>query len=325
MRIFVTGGAGYIGSHVCKALARAGHEPITFDNLSTGHRWAVKWGPLVVGDLGDAAGLKKALADSRAEAVMHFAASAYVGVSVVDPRAYYANNFVNGKNLLDAMVDVGVKSLVFSSTCAIFGDQKTELLDEDHPQNPVNPYGETKRSFERAIHWYGNAYGLRSACLRYFNAAGADPDGETGEVHDPETHLIPIVLAVAAGARSHIDVFGDDYPTPDGTCVRDYIHVLDLASAHVLAIEHLHRGGPSLRLNLGTGQGSSVSEVVAAARRVTGAEIPVRVSARRAGDPARLVADGRASRATLKWTPTSSDLDTILRTAWAWARKPRTA
>jgi UDP-arabinose 4-epimerase len=323
MIVFVTGGAGYIGSHVCKALARAGHTPVSFDNLSAGHREAVKWGPLVVGDLADAAAVRAALAESRAEAVMHFAASAYVGVSVVDPRSYYANNLVSGLNLLNGMLDCGVRSLVFSSSCATFGDQRTELLDESHLQSPVNPYGETKRAFEQALRWYGGAYGLRSVALRYFNAAGADPDGDVGEDHDPETHLIPIILSVAAGRRPHLEVFGTDYPTPDGTAVRDYVHVVDLASAHLLALEHLRRGGESLMLNLGTGQGSSVSEVVAAARRVTGAEIPLRLSPRRHGDPPRLVADGRAARERLGWDVTHSDLETILRTAWAWTRRQK--
>jgi UDP-glucose-4-epimerase GalE len=324
MIVFVTGGAGYIGSHVCKALARAGHTPVAFDNLSAGHREAVKWGPLVVGDLADAAGVRAALADSRAEAVLHFAASAYVGVSVVDPRGYYANNFVNGLNLINGMLDCGVRTLVFSSSCATFGDQRTELLDESHPHDPVNPYGETKRAFEQALRWYGPAYGLRSVSLRYFNAAGADPEGELGEDHDPETHLIPIILGVAAGRRPELEIFGSDYPTPDGTAVRDYVHVVDLASAHLLALDYLRRGGETVRLNLGTGQGSSVTEVVAAARRVTGAEIPVRRSPRRPGDPPRLVADGRAARERLGWKVTHSDLDTILRTAWAWTTRGRT-
>jgi UDP-arabinose 4-epimerase len=325
MIVFVTGGAGYIGSQVCKALAREGHTPVAFDNLSTGHREAVKWGPLVVGDLADASGLRAALTDSRAQAVMHFAASAYVGASMGDPRGYYANNVVNGLNLLNVMLDVGVRTLVFSSSCAVFGDQRGELLDESHPQLPVNPYGETKRAFEQALHWYGTAYGLRSVALRYFNAAGADPDGELGENHDPESHLIPIVLDVAMGRRPHVEIFGSDYPTPDGTAVRDYVHVVDLASAHLLALEHLASGGESLKLNLGTGRGQSVSEVVAGARRVTGAEIPVRLSPRREGDPPRLVADGRAARKRLGWQVKCSDLETILQTAWTWTRRGKTS
>jgi UDP-glucose-4-epimerase GalE len=319
MRVLVTGGAGYVGSHACKALARAGHEPISFDNLSTGHRWAVRWGPLIEGDLADDMAVRRAL--EGVQAVMHFAASAYVGVSVTDPAAYYANNLVNGLRLLDAMRAADVRLIVFSSTCAIFGAQQTPLLDETHPKNPMNPYGETKRSFEQALRWYEGAYGLRSIALRYFNAAGADPDGETGEQHDPETHLIPLVLSAAARRRPHIEIYGDDYPTPDGTAVRDYIHVSDLGSAHVLALEHLAGGGASLQLNLGTGVGQSVRDIVNAASAVCGVEIPVRMSPRRAGDPPLLVADGRLARSSLGWTPRLSDIESILRSAWNWYRR----
>jgi UDP-glucose-4-epimerase GalE len=324
MKVLVTGGAGYIGSHVCKALARAGHEPIAFDNLSTGHRWAARWGELVVADLADGAAVRRALSGHGVSAVMHFAASAYVGVSVTNPRAYYANNLSNGLGLLDAMLDVGVKSLVFSSSCATFGVQTTPLLDEQHPQRPVNPYGDTKLALERALHWYDGAYALRSVSLRYFNAAGADPEGEVGEQHDPETHLIPNVLRAAAGDLPHVEIFGDDYATPDGTAVRDYVHVMDLASAHLLALEHLVGGGSSLQLNLGTGDGRSVREVVTAANAVVGAEIPTRMLPRRPGDPPRLVADGRAARSQLGWSPRLSDLSSILGSAWAWYRGGRT-
>jgi UDP-arabinose 4-epimerase len=320
MKVLVTGGAGYIGSHVCKALARAGHVPITFDNLSTGHRWAVRWGELVVGDLGDGAAVRRALGTHQVDAVMHFAASAYVGASVTDPRAYYANNLTNGLGLLNAMVDAGVKVLVFSSTCAIFGVQQTPLLDEQHPFAPVNPYGDTKLALERALGWYAGAYGLRSAALRYFNAAGADPDGEIGERHDPEPHLIPNVLRAASGELPHVEIFGDDYPTPDGTAVRDYVHVMDLASAHILALEHLAGGAESVQLNLGTGQGQSVRDIVNEATTAVGAEIPTRISPRRAGDPPLLVADGRAARRVLGWEPRMSDLRSILSSAWAWHR-----
>lgn len=323
MKVLVTGGAGYVGSHACKALARAGHEPLTFDNLSTGHRWAVRWGPLIEGDLSDGAAVKHALEGQGVQAVMHFAASAYVAASVAGPRAYYANNVTNGLKLLDAMLEAGVRLLVFSSSCAIFGAQRTALLDEAHPQDPVNPYGETKRAFEQALRWYEGPHGLRSIALRYFNAAGADPDGETGEDHDPEPHLIPNVLSTAAGTRPHLDVFGDDYPTPDGTAVRDYVHVSDLATAHVLALEHLASGGASLQLNLGTGRGHSVRDVVQVAEAVCGANIPLRMSPRRAGDPPILVADGRAARRALGWTPSLSDLDSILRSAWMWQRRRR--
>jgi len=318
MRVLVTGGAGYIGSHACKALARAGHEPVTFDNLSTGHRWAVRWGPLIVGDLGDGDVVRRTLREQGVQAVMHLAASGYVGVSISEPRAYYANNLANGLALLDAMLDSNIRLLIFSSSCAIFGTQQTALIDETHRQEPVNPYGETKRAFEQALRWYDRGYGLRSIALRYFNAAGADPERETGEEHEPEPHLIPNILSTAAGARPYLSIFGDDYPTPDGTAVRDYVHVSDLASAHVLALEHLAGGGPSLQLNLGTSRGHSVREVVNAAAAVCGAEIPTRISARREGDPPLLVADGRVAQQTLGWTPRHSDLASILRSAWRW-------
>jgi UDP-arabinose 4-epimerase len=323
MIVLVTGGAGYIGSHACKALAAAGHVPVTFDNLSLGHRWAVKWGPLVVGDTGDRGALREAMRAHRAEAVMHFAASAYVGASNVDPRAYYTNNVVNGLNLLDAMLDEGVTRLVFSSSCATYGHQHTPLLAEDHPQLPVNPYGETKLALERAIRWYGAAYGLRAVTLRYFNAAGADADGEIGETHDPEPHIIPIVLRAAAGELPQVDVFGDDYPTPDGTAVRDYVHVTDLADAHVRALAHLEGGGESVELNLGSERGFSVRELVAAASRIAGREMPVRISPRRRGDPPRLVADGAAARRLLGWTPHASTLDAMLGSAWRWHQRGR--
>jgi UDP-glucose-4-epimerase GalE len=323
MKVFVTGGAGYVGSHVCKALAQAGHEPVVFDNLSTGHRWAVRWGELVVGDVGDRAALLRAFQAHDFEAVMHFAASAYVGVSIAHPREYYANNLTNGLVLLDAMLDAKIPAIVFSSSCATFGVQRGDLIDESHPQNPINPYGETKLALERVLHWYGQAYGLRSAVLRYFNAAGADPDGEIGEVHDPETHLIPNVLRAITGELRHLEVYGQDYATPDGTAVRDYVHVMDLASAHVKALEHLAGGGASLQLNLGTGRGTSVREVITAAAVVSGREVPTKLLPRRPGDPPALVADGRAAREKLGWTPVLSDIQSILRTALAWHEKDR--
>jgi UDP-glucose-4-epimerase GalE len=322
MKVLVTGGAGYIGSHACKALARAGHEPVAFDNLSTGHRWAVRWGELLVGDLGDGAALKRAFASHAFGAVMHFAASAYVGPSVTDPRGYYANNLTNGLALLNAMLDADVRMLVFSSSCAVFGVQQAPLLDEQHPQAPMNPYGETKLALERALRWYDGAYGLRSVALRYFNAAGADPEGETGEHHEPETHLVPNVLRAASGALPALEIFGDDHPTPDGTAIRDYVHVSDLAAAHVLALDHLVAGRPSLRLNLGTGRGHSVREVVSAAAAVVGRDIPTLARPRRPGDPPLLVADGRAARRELGWEPRLSDLSSILRSSWAWLGRP---
>lgn len=320
VRVFVTGGAGYIGSHVCKALAQAGHVPIAFDNLSVGHRWAVRWGELIVGDLSDSALVRAELDRQRIDAVMHFAASAYVGVSYTDPRSYYTNNLVNGLGLLGAMVDTRIPMLVFSSTCATYGVQQAATMDENHPQLPVNPYGDTKLALERALRWYDPAYGLRSASLRYFNAAGADPAGEIGEAHDFEPHLIPNVLKVAAGERDAVDIFGSDYPTEDGTAVRDYIHVTDLAAAHVLALQHLAGGGGTIQLNLGTGQGYSVRQVVTAAEQTTGVKIPVRMSPRRPGDPPSLVADGRGARERLGWRPAHSSMETILRTAWDWMR-----
>jgi UDP-arabinose 4-epimerase len=323
MKVLVTGGAGYIGSHTCKALARAGHEPVVFDNLSTGHREAVRWGELIVGDLGDATALRRAFASHGFGAVMHFAASAYVGVSVVDPRGYYANNLTNGLALLGAMLDAGVRTLVFSSSCAVFGVQTTPLLDEQHPKAPVNPYGETKLALERALHWFGGAYELRSVSLRYFNAAGADPEGEIGERHDPETHLIPNVLRAASGELPALELYGDDHATPDGTAIRDYVHVMDLAAAHLGALDYLVAGGSSVQLNLGTGRGHSVREVVQAAAAVVGSEIPTVRKPRRPGDPPLLVADGRAARRVLKWDPRLSDIESILRSAWAWHRRER--
>jgi UDP-arabinose 4-epimerase len=321
MRVFVTGGAGYIGSHVCKELARAGHEPTVFDNLSTGHRWAVRWGELVVGDLGDRVGLRRALDGRDFGAVMHFAASAYVGASIASPRDYYANNLENGLTLLNTMLDAGIKALVFSSSCATFGFQHTELLDEQHPQDPISPYGETKRALERALLWYDRAYDLRSVTLRYFNAAGADPEGELGESHDPETHLIPNVLRAVAGEIPNVDIYGNDYPTPDGTAIRDYVHVTDLASAHVLALEHLVADHSSLQLNLGTGRGHSVREIVTAASALVGRNVPTRFWARRSGDPPRLVADGRLARRVLGWVPKLSDIESILSSAWSWRQR----
>jgi len=252
---------------------------------------------------------------------MHFAAFAYVGESMAKPELYFRNNVVNSLGLLEAMRETGVKRIVFSSTCATYGVPETVPIREDMPQRPVNPYGESKLMIERALHWYGVAHGFGHAALRYFNAAGADPDGEIGEHHEPETHLIPLILDAALGRRAQIDVFGTDYPTPDGTAIRDYIHVTDLADAHVRALAHLERGGDSMALNLATGQGHSVREVIAAAERVTGRRIPRREAARRPGDPPALVADAARARALLGWTPRHSDLDSILATAWRWHRQ----
>ena len=317
-KILVTGGAGYIGAHACKALARAGYVPVAYDNLVFGHADAVRWGPLVVGELADHGLLRDTLNEFEIEAVMHFAAFTYVGESMTKPEVYFRNNVVNSLGLLEAMQESGVRSIVFSSTCATYGAPDTVPIAETAPQRPLNPYGEGKLMVERALHWYGQAHGFRHAALRYFNAAGADPDREIGEAHDPETHLIPLVLEAALGRRSHIDIFGTDYPTPDGTAVRDYIHVQDLAEAHVLALGHLRRGGDSLALNLGTGTGYSVCQVISAAERISGRRVPRRESPRRPGDPPALVADARQAHRLLGWTPKLSDLDDILRTAWAW-------
>jgi UDP-arabinose 4-epimerase len=319
--VLVTGGAGYVGSHAAKALGAAGYTPVVLDNFVYGRRDAVRWGPLVEGDLADGALLKDAIRRFDIAAVMHFAAFAYVGESMEKPEIYFQNNVVNSLALIAAMRETGVNRLVFSSSCATYGIPDRVPIPEDMPQRPVNPYGETKLMVERALHWEGVAHGLGHVSLRYFNAAGADPDGEIGEHHEPETHLIPLVLDAALGLRPQIDIFGTDYPTADGSAVRDYVHVSDLATAHVLALGYLERGGAPIALNLATGRGHSVREVIAAAERVTGRRIPRRVAARRAGDPAALVADPGRAQSVLGWTPIHSDLDAIIATAWAWHRR----
>jgi len=318
MNILVTGGAGYIGSHACKALARAGHKPVTLDNFDYGHRRAVKWGPLVEGDLADSALLRRTVGEYEIDAVMHFAAYAYVGESMTDPGKYFRNNVANTINLLDVMAEYSVDSIVFSSTCATYGVPDSVPIDERHPQKPVNPYGESKLFIERALHWYSVAHGIRVAALRYFNAAGADPDNEIGEDHEPETHLIPLVIATALGKRSHVDVYGSDYPTPDGTAIRDYIHVTDLAAAHVQALEKLQTAPDNLFLNLGTGQGYSVREVISMVGQVSGRTVDARMVPRRAGDPPVLVAAPGLAQATLGWQPAHSSLRTIIETALRW-------
>ncbi|MGA7675412.1 MAG: UDP-glucose 4-epimerase GalE [Rhizomicrobium sp.] len=319
--ILVTGGAGYIGSHTCKTLARAGYTPITYDNLVYGHEWAVKWGPLERGDILDASRLHDVITTYKPSAVIHFAAFAYVGESVEDPAKYYRNNVVGTLSLLDAMRQSGIGKIVFSSTCATYGIPDTVPITEDAPQKPINPYGASKLMIERILADYGNAYGLRSVALRYFNAAGADPDGEVGEDHNPETHLIPLVLDAAMGRRPHITVFGDDYDTPDGTCIRDYIHVSDLADAHVLAMKGLEGGKLRRAYNLGTGQGTSVAEVIAAARAVTRRNIRVVKDVRRAGDPAVLLADPTRAKTDLRWTPHHLEIADIIETAWRWTSR----
>jgi UDP-arabinose 4-epimerase len=316
--VLVTGGAGYIGSHACKALARAGYRPVVFDDLSRGHREAVRWGPFVEGSLADRPRLAEALRQYEVAAVVHFAAYADVGESMRDPGLYYRNNLAGTLSLLEAMRECGIERIVFSSTCAVYGTPDAIPIRESAPQRPVNPYGETKLAIERALHWYGKAHGLRSISLRYFNAAGADPDGEIGERHDPETHLIPLVVEAALGRRGLFDIFGTDYPTPDGTAIRDYIHVADLADAHLRALSRLASGEPSAAFNLGTGRGHSVREVVAAVERGSGRSVTARAAPRRPGDPPVLVADAGLAAQRLGWRPTLSDLETIVATALAW-------
>jgi UDP-arabinose 4-epimerase len=318
MPILVTGGAGYIGSHACKALAKAGFAPVAYDNLVYGHSEAVRWGPLVVGDLADRELLADTMRRFGVAAVMHFAAFTYVGESVSKPELYLHNNVVNSFGLLDVMREVGVRHIVFSSTCATYGVPEAIPIRETTAQRPLNPYGESKLMVERALHCYDQAHDFRYAALRYFNAAGADPEGQIGEDHVPETHLIPLILDAALGRRAGIDIYGTDYPTPDGTAVRDYVHVQDLAEAHVLALRHLQADNASLAVNLGTGEGYSVRQVIDAAERITGRRISRREVARRAGDPPVLMADPTLARKTLGWMPRQSDLDSIIRTAWAW-------
>lgn len=322
MKVLVTGGAGYIGSHACKALAKAGHLPITYDNLVHGHREAVRWGPLVEGDIADRERLDAAIAEFRPDAVMHFAAYAYVGESVTDPGKYYRNNVAGSLTLLEAMRDHRIDRLVFSSTCATYGVPQYTPIDEAHPQAPINPYGASKLAVERMIADFSAAHGLRAISLRYFNAAGADPEGEIGECHDPETHLIPLALAAALGRIPELAVFGDDYETEDGTCVRDYVHVSDLADAHVLALGALADAAPGARAcNLGNGNGYSVSQVISAVERLTGHSVPVRIGPRRAGDPARLVSASSCAANDLGWRPQLGEMDQIIASAWNWARR----
>jgi UDP-arabinose 4-epimerase len=321
MNVLITGGAGYIGSHTAKVMSRAGFSPVVIDNMSFGHEWAVKWGPLEKGDLCDADFVRSVFAKHKIEAVVHFAANAFVGESMTNPRKYFKNNVVNTLNLLNVMLDANVKTIVFSSTCATYGDPIRVPIDETHPQNPVNPYGESKLFVEKMLKWYGQAYSLRWTALRYFNAAGADPEGEIGEDHTPETHLIPLVIQAALKQRPHIEVFGTDYPTPDKTAIRDYIHVTDLADAHVKSIQRLLAGGESAMINLGTGTGSSVREVIKAVEKISGLPVKVVDSPRRPGDPPALVADAKKAASLLKWTPQCPKIETIVEHAWKWQSK----
>jgi UDP-arabinose 4-epimerase len=319
-KILVTGGAGYVGSHVCKALARAGATPIVYDNLVHGHEWAVKWGPFEQGDITDADRLSAVIRAHRPDSILHFAAYAYVGESVVDPAKYYWNNVAGTLTLFRAMRAEGVDRIVLSSTCSVYGTPKTPVIDERHSCEPINPYGRSKLMIERITKDFCDAYGLSAISLRYFNAAGADPEGEIGEAHDPETHLIPLVLAAAAGERPDITVFGTDHDTPDGTCIRDFIHVSDLAEGHIAALARLETSSGYDLFNLGSGTGTSVREIIAAAERISGRPVTVRDGERREGDPARLVATNVKAHEKLGWQPSRSDIDTILGTAWNWMK-----
>jgi UDP-glucose-4-epimerase GalE len=318
--VLVIGGAGYIGSHAARALKRLGHTPLIYDNLSTGYPFLASGFELVEGDILDRSKLSTAL--QRADAIMHFAAHAYVGESVTNPRKYFYNNVEGGLSLLNAAVEVGVKKIVFSSTCAVYGEPSQVPIPENTVRQPVNPYGVSKLFFEQALEAYDRAYGLRFASLRYFNAAGADESGDIGELHDPETHLIPLALRAAARTGPELQVFGSDYPTPDGTCIRDYIHVNDLAEAHVKALEHLQAGKDSFAANLGTGRGHSVRDVIATVEEVTRKPVPVRIGPRRPGDPPALVADPRRAESLLQWKAARTLRETIS-TAWNWMQRPR--
>jgi len=323
--VLVTGGAGYIGSHTCKALAAAGWNPVTLDNLSLGHRWAVKWGPLIEADLMDTEAVATGLREHAASAVVHFAASAYVGDSMKDPAFYYLNNLQTTLSLMNAMKATGVRTLLFSSSCAVYGNPVRLPIGESHPTAPLSPYGQTKLDCENAIRWYAQAYGFRWSALRYFNAAGADPDGELGELHDPETRLVPRAIMAALGQGPALQVFGYDYPTADGTAIRDYIHVSDLAQAHLLTLERLVAGGESVLCNLGTGSGFSVMQVIKAVSELSGREVPYQMAPRREGDPSEVVADARHAKSVLSWVPVNSSLEQTVRTALSWHRdiKPR--
>jgi UDP-arabinose 4-epimerase len=317
--VLVTGGAGYIGSHACKALSRAGYMPVAYDNLVYGHRQAVRWGPLEEGDISDHLRLEEVISRYKPQAVIHFAAYAYVGESVREPSKYYRNNVVGSLTLLETLLGCKIKKIVFSSTCATYGlPQENAAISEDHPQQPINPYGASKLMIERMLKDFDRAYGFRHVTLRYFNAAGADPEGDVGENHDRETHLIPLVIQTALGRRSHVEIYGTDYPTHDGTAIRDYIHVTDLAEAHVKALRHVDEGGDSVMLNLGVGRGCSVREVIRYVEAVAGKPIPVREAPKRPGDPPVLVADARRAQEILGWRPLTSDMTEIISTAWGW-------
>src|SRR3954470_7180542 len=319
--VVVAGGAGYIGSHMVRMLAESGYRPVVVDNLATGHAEAVAGSALRQGDIGDRGFITELLQEFKPDCVMHFAAASLVGESMTAPAKYWRNNLVQTLTLLDTMLECGVKQFIFSSTAAVYGNPVEVPITEQHPQQPINPYGNSKLAVEKALQDYSRAYGLRSITLRYFNAAGAHPDGTLGERHDPETHLIPLVLQVASGRRAFISRFGSNFPTPDGSCIRDYIHVQDLCTAHLLALRKLGEGAPSNIYNLGNGAGHSVNEVIEASRRVTGHPIPLRDDPPRAGDPPVLVADAKRARTELGWTPRYPDIETIIAHAWQWEQK----
>jgi len=319
--VLVTGGAGYIGSHVCKALSEAGYLPVTYDNLCAGHPWAVRWGPLEGGDLVDAARLDEVMRKYKPVAAIHLAGLLVVAESMKDPAQYYLNNVSGSISLLDAMRRNGIERIVFSSSAAVYGEPEATPMPESHPQQPLNPYGTSKLMIERVLQDYARAYNLHSVSLRYFNAAGADADGEIGEAHPVETHLIPLVLEVAAGKRHYAAIFGDSYPTRDGTCVRDYVHVSDLAQAHVLALRYLDNSVGAHAFNLGNGAGATVREVIEVARTVTGHAIPGRIEPPRPGDPAILLADPTRARQLLGWRPGRSGLEQMVSSAWVWQQR----
>ena len=316
--ILIAGGAGYIGSHANKYLHKRGQETVVFDNLSRGHRELAQWGHFVFGDLADRERLRFCFKTYPIKAVMHYCAFCYVGESVDHPAEYYRNNVANTINLLDAMVEHGVKYFIFSSTCSTYGHPVQLPMTEDHPQQPINPYGKSKLMVEQILRDYDEAYGIRHACLRYFNAAGSDPEGEIGEWHEPETHLIPLALQVASGKRDCVKIYGTDYDTPDGTCIRDYVHINDLATGHLLALEYLQQGAPSDAFNLCNGSGFSVKEVIDTAERVTGRSIKVVDAARRAGDPPILVGNSEKAKKILRWRVGYPSLEDIIKTAWSW-------
>lgn len=322
LAIMITGGAGYIGSHVAKYISQKGLKPVVVDNLTTGYREFVQWGPFVHCDVGDCDAVRRIVDEHSIDAVLHLAGLCYVGDSMKDPAAYFRNNVTNTLRLLDTLCAAGVKTFVFSSSCTTYGIPTSVPIAEDAPQNPISPYGESKLFVERALKWYGQAYGLKWVALRYFNAAGADPEGRLGESHNPETHVIPLVLSAAMGLGQEFEIYGLDYPTTDGSAIRDYVHVGDLASAHLQALQYLGAGGPSGVFNIGAGRGTSVLEIISAVEKIAGRSVPVRRVDRRQGDPPILVADTQRAQTVLEWSPCYSSLDNIIETAYRWHARP---